>query len=53
MPHHLPGDKHFLMEFAQQHNLPYEATRGGAHTALPEYARQIATQTPAATRSSR
>lgn len=53
VPHKLPQDKHFLMDFAKKHNIPYEATRGGAQTALPEYARQIATQTPAGSQSSR
>jgi len=29
------------MEFATKHRLPIEATRGGAETALPEFARKI------------
>jgi hypothetical protein len=36
VPHHLPGDQHFLKEFAQRFSIPYEITRGGAQTALPE-----------------
>jgi hypothetical protein len=41
VPHFLPGMNPFLREFAEAHGLPYEATRGGAHTALPEYAREL------------
>jgi hypothetical protein len=37
VPHFLPGANPFLREFAERHGLPYEATRGGAETALPEY----------------
>jgi len=37
VPHFLPGRNPFLREFAETHGLPFEATRGGAHTALPEY----------------
>lgn len=37
VPHHLPGQNPFLEEYAKKHNLPVEATRGGAHTALPEF----------------
>jgi hypothetical protein len=37
VPHHLPGTNTFLEEYAKKHNLPVEATRGGAETALPEY----------------
>jgi hypothetical protein len=41
VPHFLPGQNPFLREFAEAHDLPYEATRGGAETALPEYAEQL------------
>ncbi|MGE0446707.1 MAG: hypothetical protein AB7P99_15890 [Vicinamibacterales bacterium] len=41
VPHHLPGANKYLREFADQHRLPFEATRGGAETALPEYARRL------------
>jgi hypothetical protein len=41
VPHFLPGQNPFLEEFARAHRLPYEATRGGAETALPEYAEKI------------
>lgn len=37
VPHHLPGQNEFVHEFADKHDLPFEATRGGAATALPEY----------------
>ena len=42
VPHHLPGTNPFLEEYARKHHLPVHATRGGAETALPEYARKIA-----------
>jgi hypothetical protein len=37
VPNHLPGKNNDLPEFAQRHHLPFEATRGGAETAYPEY----------------
>jgi hypothetical protein len=43
VPHHLPGTNPYLHEFAERFKLPYEATRGGAETALPEYMKKIAT----------
>jgi len=43
VPHNLPGKNPYLHEFADRFKLPYEATRGGAETALPEYAKKIAT----------
>jgi hypothetical protein len=36
-PHYLPGQNPYLREFAENHGLPYEATRGGAETMYPEY----------------
>jgi hypothetical protein len=47
VPHHLPGDRHFLREYADRHHIPYEITRGGAETALPEIVKRM-TSTPAA-----
>src|SRR5437016_10556478 len=41
VPHHLPGTNTFLHEFANNYKLPFEATRGGAETAYPEYRQQI------------
>jgi hypothetical protein len=42
VPHHLPGDMHFLKEFSTRWNIPYEITRGGAQTALPETQARVA-----------
>lgn len=39
VPHYLPGENPYLREFADMSKLPFEATRGGAETALPEYMR--------------
>ena len=41
VPHYLPGQNPYVTEFAAKHGLPIEATRGGAETALPEFARKI------------
>ena len=41
VPHYMPGKNPFLTEFATQHHLPVEATRGGAETALPEFAEKL------------
>jgi hypothetical protein len=41
VPHHLPGQNPFIGDFAKKHNLPIEATRGGAETALPEFAKKM------------
>ncbi|MGD8809526.1 MAG: hypothetical protein PVG24_07960 [Gammaproteobacteria bacterium] len=41
VPHYLPGENPFLREFAEEHDLPWEATLGGSHTALPEYAEEL------------
>jgi hypothetical protein len=41
VPHHLPGTNPYLAEFATRHHLPFEATRGGAETAYPEYMRTL------------
>ncbi len=49
VPHKLPSDKHFLMDFSEKFKIPYAATRGGAETALPEYLKVMAaTPAPAA-----
>ena len=37
VPSFLPGTNPSLEEFALRHNLPFEATRGGAETMYPEY----------------
>jgi len=41
VPNYLPGENPYTTEFAKKHNLPVEATRGGADTALPEFARKV------------
>jgi hypothetical protein len=41
VPHFLPGKNPFLTEFAETHGLTFEATQGGAQTALPEYAEAL------------
>jgi hypothetical protein len=41
VPHYLPGKNPTLDEFATRHGLPFEATQGGAETALPEYAERL------------
>jgi hypothetical protein len=46
VPHHLLGTSGYDEEFAKKHNLPVEAVRGGAETALPEFMRNR--QRPAA-----
>jgi hypothetical protein len=48
VPHHLPGTSGYIEEFAKKHNLPVEAVRGGAETALPEFmrGRQLPPATP-------
>jgi len=38
VPHHLPGENPFIEEYAKKHNLPLAGVRGGAATALPEFA---------------
>ena len=46
VPHHLPGTNPYLDEYARKHNLPVEATRGGADTALPEFMKKIPAARP-------
>jgi len=40
VPHHLPGTNTFLQEFSQRWGVPFDATRGGAETMYPEYAKK-------------
>ena len=47
-PHYLPGENPFLIEFARNHGIPYEATFGGAQSMYPEYQRVIEALPPAA-----
>jgi len=41
-PHYLPGDNPFLIEYARNHKIPYEAAMGGAATMYPEYRKKMA-----------
>ena len=41
VPHYLPGENPFLEEFRAVHNLPGEATRGGAATMYPEFRNKL------------
>jgi hypothetical protein len=41
VPSHLPGENPYLREFSERHGIPFEATRGGAQTALPEYVERL------------
>ena len=50
VPHFLPGKNPYLTEFATQHSLPVEPTRGGADTAYPEYAQKMKMSAPASSR---
>ena len=42
VPSHLPGTNHASEEFAAKHHLSVEGVRGGAETALPEFAKRAA-----------
>jgi len=41
VPHYLPGTNPFSTEFAQRHQIPVEATRGGAETMYPDYMEKL------------
>jgi hypothetical protein len=49
IPHHLPGSPDPSEEFAKKHNVPVEAARGGAETAMPEFMRNRQPSTPGRT----
>jgi hypothetical protein len=55
VPHHLVGKNPYLTEFASQHALPVEPTRGGAETMYPEYMSKVKTMpiAPSSRQSSR
>jgi hypothetical protein len=36
-PHYLPGENPYLIEYSRNHDIPYEATLGGAATMYPEF----------------
>jgi hypothetical protein len=44
VPHYLPHENPFLKDFAAQVKLPEDATRGGAATMYPEFARRLRTR---------
>jgi hypothetical protein len=48
VPHYLVGKNPYLSEFASQHALPVEPTRGGAETMYPEYMNKVKTMPIAA-----
>jgi len=41
VPHYLPGENPFLVEFRNQAHLPEIATRGGADTTYPEFQQKL------------
>ena len=41
-PHYLPGQNPFLIEYARNHKIPFEAAMGGAATMYPEYRKKLA-----------
>jgi len=45
-PHYLPGQNEFLIEYARNHKIPYEAAMGGAQTMYPEYRKKLAQLPP-------
>jgi len=53
VPSYLPGRNPYIDEYAKKHNLPVEATRGGAETALPEYQKRIRASEPARAKGGR
>ena len=52
VPNVLPGQNTYWDDYAKKHNLPVEATRGGAETALPEFMKRFRASTPVAARPS-
>ena len=46
IPHHLPGTNSFLLEFAVNHRIPFEAAMGGAKTMYPEYRKEYVKLSP-------
>jgi len=41
VPHYLPGEHPYVAEYAADHELPQEATLGGAGTMYPEYRERL------------
>ena len=48
MPSYFPGENAYMAEYAATHNLPQEATLGGAETIYPEYRTRLKTLPKAA-----
>jgi hypothetical protein len=48
VPHVLPGANGMITDFASQHGLPFEASRGGAESMYPEYMEKIRAMTTGA-----
>ena len=46
VPHFLPGANPYIDEFAIEHGLPVEATRGGAETMHPDYRSTLTKKNP-------
>ena len=46
VPHYLPGTNPYTTEYAIREGLPIEATRGGAETMYPDFAKRMKTLTP-------
>jgi hypothetical protein len=44
VPSNLPGQNRYWNDYAKKHNLPLDATRGGAETALPEFMKKFRPQ---------
>ena len=41
VPHYLPGENPFLTDFGAKNHVPEDATRGGAATMYPEFAKRL------------
>jgi hypothetical protein len=41
VPHYFMGQNPYLKEYAEKYHVPFEATRGGAETALPEFMQKV------------
>jgi glyoxylase-like metal-dependent hydrolase (beta-lactamase superfamily II) len=50
VPHFLPGQSPYVMEFGQRYGIPQEGVRGGAETLYPEYLQKLQGRAPATPR---
>ena len=46
VPHFLPGANPYMTEFATRHNIPVDATRGGAETMYPDFMQKMKAMPP-------